>query len=346
MQLVETLIILMRYFHGCILIKSNRGENMQNVIGVDIGGTNSAVILGNTNNEILKKFRFKTEPKKGPDYALNKIYYYIRQILNINSACSDKFASIGISCGGPLNREEGIILSPPNLPGWDEIPIVKELECRFKINTYLENDANASALAEKKFGIGKGYKNIIFLTFGTGLGAGLILNDALYSGTNDLAGEIGHIRLENSGPEGYGKEGSFEGFCSGGGLVNLAKIILKEKNNLGLDVKINNVSSDALTAKDICIAANKGNQVAREILAYSGKYLGYGISILIDIFNPEIIIIGSIFYRSRKFIEPAALNIIEQEALSIPYNNCKIEASQLKERIGDYACLTVALENT
>lgn len=120
---------------------------------------------------------------------------------------------VGISCGGPLNSTAGIIEGPPNLPGWNNVKIADILTSHYGVFASLQNDANACAVAEWKFGAGKGAQNMIFLTFGTGLGAGLILNGRLYSGTNDNAGEIGHIRLEEFGPSGYGKSGSFEGFA-------------------------------------------------------------------------------------------------------------------------------------
>ena len=134
--------------------------------------------------------------------------------------------AIGITCGGPLDSKKGLIMSPPNLPKWDKIPITKIIEDNFNVPVFLQNDANACALAEWRFGAGKGTNNMIFLTFGTGLGAGLILDGRLYAGTNNLAGEIGHIRLAKDGPLGYDKKGSFEGFCSGAGIARLAKKIL------------------------------------------------------------------------------------------------------------------------
>ena len=133
---------------------------------------------------------------------------------------------IGISCGGPLDSKKGIIFSPPNLPGWDNVPITRILSDEFGVETALQNDANACALAEWLMGAERGHSNMIFLTFGTGMGAGLILNGRLYSGTNDLGGEVGHIRLAKTGPVGFGKAGSFEGFCSGGGIAQLAKSIV------------------------------------------------------------------------------------------------------------------------
>lgn len=244
---------------------------------------------------------------------------------------------IGISCGGPLNSKDGVILSPPNLPGWDNIEIVKLLQKKFGLPVAIQNDANACALAEWKWGAGKGSSNMIFLTFGTGLGAGLILDGKLYSGTNDMAGEVGHIRLEDDGPLGYGKAGSFEGFCSGGGIAGQAEMVLKHKFSPNLSAGGN------VTARDVCLAASKGDAVALEILENSGRHLGMGLSILIDVLNPERIVIGSIFTRCGEYLEPAAQTVIARETLSAARNVCSVVPAELGEQIGDFASLSVAL---
>lgn len=177
-------------------------------------------------------------------------------------------------------------------------------------------------MAEWKFGAAKGYKNVIFLTFGTGMGAGLILDNRLYTGTNDMAGEIGHIRLEDNGPVGYGKSGSFEGFCSGGGIAQLSKIRVLEKLQMGEKVsfcssieKLNNID-----AKIVADAAKKGDPLAIDIYKECGHYLGKGLAILIDILNPEIIVIGSIFSRSKDLLWPWTEEIINKESLGCSKN--------------------------
>jgi glucokinase len=182
--------------------------NNEYYLGIDIGGTKCAVIAGTENMDILDKVVFPTETHRGPDHAISLL-------LNNAGLMTSKLGleglqATGISCGGPLDSKRGIVQSPPNLPGWDNIPISEMFTNSFSVPSYLQNDANACALAEWKFGAGKGSDNMIFLTFGTGMGAGIIINGKLYSGTNDLAGEVGHIRLEDDGPEAYGKNGSFE----------------------------------------------------------------------------------------------------------------------------------------
>jgi len=317
--------------------------NDQYYIGIDIGGTKCAVIAGTENMKILKKISFPTETQIGPDHAINLLLDSASEI--VRNIGSDGFKAVGISCGGPLDSVKGVVQSPPNLPGWDNIPIVKLFHNRFQVPVYLQNDANACALAEWKFGAGKGTQNMIFLTFGTGMGGGIIINGRLYTGTNDLAGEVGHIRLADDGPKAYGKKGSFEGFCSGTGIALIARKIVSEKFALKQTVSFcDNIKNiDKITAKDIAEAAFSGDKTAIKILEISGEYLGKGISILIDILNPQKIVIGSIYARCRQFIEPACLEIVKREALEPARAVCSIVPADLGEQVGDYASLSVAM---
>jgi glucokinase len=256
----------------------------------------------------------------------------------------EKPAAIGINCGSPLDQKKGIILSPPNLPGWDEIHATEFFESHTGIPAFLQNDADAGALAEWKYGAGKGCNNLIFITFGTGCGAGLILNGRLYSGVSGSAGEIGHIRIAEYGPPGYGKLGSMEGFCSGGGIARLARFIVEAELQMGRHPSFcpTREDLDGLSAKTVGIAAKQGDPLARKIYAEVGKKLGAGLSILIDILNPELIIIGSIFTRSRNELWPHAAAVIEQETLLQARQICKVIPSGLGEEIGDYAALAIA----
>src|SRR6476620_9949436 len=176
------------------------------LLGFDIGGTKCAVILGKDENEALQIIDKNVTPTNKPVYEMiEHLFTMAESMLQKNAVTNNDLKGIGISCGGPLSSKRGLVLSPPNLPGWDNIPIVELARNRFKRNVLLQNDANAGAIAEWKYGAGKGYENLIFFTFGTGMGAGLILNGKLYSGTSDLAGEVGHIRLAEMGPVGFGK---------------------------------------------------------------------------------------------------------------------------------------------
>ena len=186
---------------------------------------------------------------------------------------------------------------------------------------------------------------MIFLTFGTGLGAGLILDGRLYAGTNDNAGEVGHIRLDRFGPVGYGKIGSFEGFCSGGGLAQLGYTLALEQAQAGrypLYFQKEQTQKD-ITAKSIAAAALAGDETALEVYRICGEYLGKGLSLLIDILNPERIVLGSIFSRCRDLLWPAAQAVIEKEALFPAAQCCQVVPAQLGENIGDYAAVATAI---
>jgi len=300
------------------------------ILGIDIGGTKCAVVLGSSDGEnitVIDRLAFATPIDGGPEAALIMLDERIDSIIRNNRVGVESIRGLGISCGGPLDSERGVILSPPNLPGWDEVHITDHFHERLGLDVQLQNDANACALAEWRWGAGRGSRNMVFLTFGTGLGAGLILDGKLYTGANDQAGEVGHIRLAEDGPIGYGKHGSFEGFCSGGGISRLAESRL-------LDASL----------PDLAEKARNGDKPALDVFMTSGCYLGLGLSMLVDILNPDVIVIGSVFARAHDLLWPAAQPVFEAEALPLNRSVCRVVPAQLGDSIGDYACLSVALE--
>lgn len=313
------------------------------VIGFDIGGTKCAVCVGNVVGDRLEITGKRIIPTEHSDTP----YEVLEKLCRLTEEMTDDFSLIGISCGGPLDSEKGIIMSPPNLPGWDNIKICDFLRKRYGAEVYIENDANACAAAEWRFGAGRGCDNMIFMTFGTGLGAGLILNGQLYRGANNMAGEAGHIRLSKFGPVGYGKAGSFEGFCSGGGIAQLAKTYAMEKIQLGKEVSFcSDISKlDLVTAKSVAEYANNGECDALEVYEICGRMLGHGLSILIDILNPERIVLGSIFNRAEKLLRASMQETLERECLEASLSVCRILPAELEESIGDYAAFSAALIN-
>ena len=301
-------------------------------IGVDIGGTKCAVVCGDENG-IARKIRFETKSK---DETIARIIEAIREL--------GGGESIGISCGGPLDAKKGLILSPPNLIGWDNVPITKILSDTFGVPAYLCNDADACALAEWQYGAGKGTENMIFLTFGTGMGAGLILGGKLYSGSCGMAGEIGHVRIAPFGPTGYGKIGSFEGFCSGGGIAQLGQTLTLQKMQRGESVPYckNKSELGGITAKLLADYARMGDETALETYRLCGEKLGEGLSILIDVLNPQTIVIGSIFARAEDLLRESMERVLKREAIAYSLGQCRIVPAALGEQIGDYAALSVA----
>jgi glucokinase len=312
-------------------------------IGIDIGGTKSAALLASSEGKFLGREQVATE--KGQKGAWEKTLKQLIKVIQ-NFTEKQKIDAIGISCGGPLDSHKGLVLSPPNLPGWDKVPITEIFQNEFKVPAYLENDANAGALAEWKFGAGKGTKNMIFFTFGTGLGAGLILDGRLYTGTNDLGGEAGHIRLDEDGPIGYHKRGSFEGFCSGTGLAQMMAFeLLCLAEGIGQSEMLKRYKPPGeVTGKDVVEWAKKGDDLALKIVRKSGNYLGKGLSFIIDILNPELIVIGSMGVRLGELLFKPARKIIEKEVIPAAAKVCKIVPAKLGENIGDYAALCIAMK--
>ena len=314
---------------------------MKYYAGLDIGGTKCAALIGAVADdgtiEILAKEKFPTAGK--PEAMLEKL---CNAILTLKG---DKvLTAAGISCGGPLSSEKGLILSPPNLPGWDEIPACQIVEKALGIPCKLQNDADACALAEWKFGAGKGTNNMVFLTCGTGFGAGLILGGRLYTGACDMAGEIGHIRITEGGPVGYGKAGSFEGYCSGGGIAQVAKTYALERLQMGKTCGFcrNYEEIEIISAKTVADAANAGDPVALQVYKSCGYYLGRSLAMLVDLLNPEAVVLGSIYARCENLLADTCREVIETECLPGAAARCKILPAQLGESIGDIAALAVA----
>lgn len=292
-------------------------------IGLDIGGTKCAISTGECTADSIKILSREEFPTSGLAWR-EVLEEFAERIEAISKEAS--VAAIGISCGGPLDSQKGLILSPPNLPGWDNVPIVKFFADRFAVPVHVQNDANACALAEYRFGAGRGTRNMVFMTFGTGLGAGIVIDGRLYSGTNDNAGEIGHIRLAPEGPLGYNKEGSAEGFCSGAGIARLAKI------RKGLD----------LTAKEIFRRVREGDPDCTEVFRESAEKLATILAFTIDILNPEVITLGGVFMRNADLFMKLVDPILDREALPLSRKVCRIVPAGLGESVGDYAALAVA----
>ena len=299
----------------------NSGKEDKMNVGLDIGGTKCAISTGECRDGSIEIKSREEFPTAGLSWR-QVLDEFARRIALLGEAPG----AIGISCGGPLDSRRGVIMSPPNLPGWDDVPVVKFFEDRFHVPVAVQNDANACALAEYLYGSGRGTRSMVFMTFGTGLGAGIVIDGKLYSGANDNAGEIGHIRLAPTGPIGYGKEGSAEGFCSGAGMARLAKI------RKGLDI----------TTKELFARVRAGDRDCLEVFRESAAHLATILSYTIDILNPEVIALGGVFMRNADLFMPEIDPIIDREALPLARKVCRIVPAELGESIGDYAALAVA----
>lgn len=291
---------------------------MKRIIGISIGGTKSAVTLANVGEqiEIIRKISFPTHSFDA------EITFH--DICNAIDSLKTDFDEISVICGGPLSSKKGIIMSPSNLPGFKDFPIIRLLNEKYKVEANLLNDADACALAEYKLGNYKDVKNFVYITFGTGIGAGLILNSKLYSGTCDGAGEIGHVRVRRTSFEARnGKKGSVESLASGGGIQDNAKHIIGK----------------SISTKEIFDLARKGNQKAIKMVDNAAKCLGEAISFMIDLFNPEVIAIGGIYPRALDVLEAKVKKAAMKNSLNMNYECCKIVPASLGENIDEYSSL-------
>lgn len=316
-------------------------------IGLDIGGTKCAVLLAEVDHGIrlLDKIRFETCTERGFQYAYDRLCREMEAILARNGLDFSRVRAIGISCGGPLDSRQGVILCPPNLPGWENVPLPKMLTDRYGVPAFLQNDANACALVEWKMGAGRGTRDLIFLTMGTGMGAGVIAEGRLLRGHADMGGEVGHLRLTEDGPVGFGKAGSFEGYASGGGIARQAAELTRRMTAQGNPPAWirDGHSADEADARLMAEYARRGDPDAKAFYDYIGRMLGRGIALLVDAFNSECVIIGSIFGRCEDLLRPAMEEELRREAIPYSLKGLRVLPAGTGESLGDFASVMVAL---
>jgi len=294
------------------------------ILGVDIGGTSCTVVRASDEGVPIARRDLATGD---PGATLDALLAGAREL----EPGPDPV--IGIACGGPLDVAAGLVCSPPNLPGWDRVPVVDRFESEFGGRGFLMNDASAGALAEWRFGAGRGLRHLAFLTFGTGIGAGLILDGRLYEGAGGQAGEIGHLRLTDDGPVGHGKSGSVEGWCSGGGL----------RRRLAAACADGTLVGDDPSPEHWAERARDGDPAAREIFTLLGRHLGRTVAILVDLLALEAVVLGSLYLRCRDLFEEAFRDEFAAEALPASLAGCRVVASELGEDLGAYQSIAVAV---
>lgn len=311
---------------------------------VAIGGTNCSVALAVENAEQfdwMGRRHFAT--LSTPSDVLESLVCQLENLVNEGGVA--ELAGIGIVCGGPLSETAGLVLSPPNLSLWDRIDVLTPFRRAFAAPVRLMNDANAGVVAEWIWGAARGANNAAFLTMGTGLGAGLLLNGRLYHGASGLAGELGHWRLDADGPYGYGKDGSFEGFCSGAGIGKWARQIATRslQNGTSSDSTPDWFDVPYVNAQQLAKAADGGDPVALQLWSDVGRRLGAGLALLVDLLNPDVIVLGGIYPRQRDRLEQTMLEELEREALPGTLSACRVVPAELGEMISDYSGLVAAL---
>ena len=306
----------------------------ERIIGLDIGGTKCAVLVGSYEGQVLRREQFPTESERGFSHTWERLCEQVARAQEAVVGEGNAVAALSVSIGGPLDCERGIIFSPPNLPGWDAIPLKEMLEERFGLPAYVEHDGNAGALAEWRFGAGVGVQSLVFLTMGTGLGGGMILDGRLYRGARDMAGEVGHVRLAPDGPLAYGKRGSWEGLCAGPAFAALAEEMYPLRWGAGVDTR------------EVVRLALDGDAQAVAVVERVAESMGRGLALLVDLLNPEMIVIGSMAVRLGELLLEPTRRALHSEALPAAAEACQVVPAKLGERLGDVAALCAAIEAT
>ncbi len=315
------------------------------VIGIDIGGTKLATVVADKDGNILQKVRKPTESEKGPNHAVQLLLGMVNEVLDLGGLRREDISGIGVSCGGPLDTKTGIIYSPPNLPGWDALPLKEMIESEFHIPTIIENDANASALAEARFGGGRGYDYVLYMTMSTGIGGGIVANGEIYHGANDCAGEVGHQILLPDGPLcGCGQHGCLEALCSGPSIARRAQEATANQPETRI-LALADGQIDRVRSEHVLQAARDGDALAIALVEKTAYYMGWGIANLVNILNPQIVLLVTIAVAAGDLLLDPIRRTVTEMAMQRPREAVKIMPAELGDSIGDLAAISLVIGN-
>jgi len=313
-----------------------------NLLGIDIGGTKMAISIGNERGEILVDQRFSTDAND-PQTTLSQAVKVAEELIAKAGLTAAKIDAIGISSPGPMCSKRRMILKTPNMKGWDHFKVGDFIENHFKRPTFMQNDANGAGLAEYLFGAQKG-KDLIYLTMSTGIGAGIVLNGEVLEGTNDLGGEVGHFTLDLNGPLcGCGKTGCWESYCGGKNFADQlrADIVANSIKTAVLD----NAGGDPakISMQEIRAAIRAGDAYACKKWDVFIEKMAHAIGILLQTFNPQAIIMGTLAIHGGDTFIPQMIERIPKYAWKSALEVCRIEASALTN-IGELSAIAIAID--
>ena len=304
------------------------------VLAIDLGGTKIAAALISPDNRVMDKAYSPTLVSKGPQPVIDRIFSMIDHLLSQGNTNAAQIYGIAIAAAGAIDTDKGLITSSPNLPGWLNIPLRDIVRKRYGADTCLLNDANAAALAEHRLGAGRGSANLIYLTVSTGIGGGIIVNGELYSGISGCAGEIGHMTIDANGPEcNCGNVGCLEVLASGTAVANEAKRRIKQGERSRL-TDIVPGDPEGITAEKVAIAAQGGDQLALDVISRAAIYLGVGMVNLVNIFNPEMIIVGGGLSKMGELLLGPARQVAKQRAFPLCAGAVRIVTAELGDEAG------------
>ncbi|KPV44962.1 hypothetical protein AN477_04845 [Alicyclobacillus ferrooxydans] len=287
-------------------------------VGIDVGGTKIATAVVDADGQIIESADVLTKAEQGPEAVLDRIVNTVEAVLSSSGVSS--VIGVGIGAPGPLNPREGMVYSPPNLPGWDRIPLQAEMQRRLHLPTFLDNDANAAALAELRFGAGSGYRDMVYLTISTGIGGGVILDGKIRQGASGCAAEVGHHIIALDGPLcRCGNRGCLEVLASGTAIARMAE------ERLGAQ----------LNASAVARLAAQGDSGARAILDDVYRYLGVGLVNVVNMFDPSVIVIGGgVAQIGEPLFEALQQSIDQNHFRSNAFSRVRVLPAQLGTRAG------------
>jgi glucokinase len=307
--------------------------SMKNYIVADIGGTQIRAALFNSESQTpVTVTRITTQGSDGSplERLLNAMASTWPQGQSVEAVC--------VAAPGYLDPYQGIIFEAPNIPGWVDMPMKKYLEERFKVPAAVGNDANLAALGEWKFGAGRGHHTLIYLTVSTGIGGGVIINDQLLLGVHGLAAELGHITVIPEGPLcGCGQRGHLEAIASGPAIARW----VEEEIQQGVPSIL--TTEKPITAKEVSMAASKGDELSIAALARAGTYLGQAVANYLHIFNPSAVIFGGGVSRSGSFLFDPMKSSLQEHILSPQYlKDLTLTTAALGDNVGLLGALALA----
>jgi glucokinase len=300
-----------------------RQENRQLVLGWDVGGTKSAAIVASADGEILSRRQWPSKAERGPEAMLADFLAAAGELRGLH----EDLVGVGVSIGGPLNPLTGVILSPPHLPGWDRVPLAETLRRQLDLPVVVEHDAASCLLAEWLWGAARGTTHAIYLTCGTGCGAGVLIDGRILRGPDGQSPEAGHIRLAPDGPVMFGKAGCVESFCSGEGIGKLAGWLLPQR------------FGKPVNARRLAELAREGDGAAAEVLVEAAARTGQLCGLLADLFSPQVIVLGSLGRYFGPTWREAVAESFRQEALPTNSAHTRIVPAELGERLQDLSAV-------
>jgi glucokinase len=317
---------------------------MKKLLCIDVGGTKTSVSIGTENGRILASQRFSTLPHKGLENFLVQLEKTVKELLSSHKIALKDICAIGLATPGPINQKKGLIISAPNMTGWYNVPLADEVAGMFHKKVFFNNDANAAALAEFMFGHGKKFKNMVYLTHSTGMGAGIIVDGKLLQGTTDMAGEVGHFVVEKDGPCcPCGLHGCFELYCGGRSFALRLQQQIKKFNIKTKILKYANGKIEQIDFKAFLMAAKSGDNFALKEWNEYVERLAQGLGIIIMTLNPDIIVLGTIARAAGNFLLNPLRKKIFAYAWKQAARKCIIQSSLLGESIGDLGALALAI---